>query len=177
MRKIFFIIICCILGFIACTEERAEYYEGEDNWVQFYYIWPVEQTYISPVFLPYEGYRPMLSSTKRQDTVYFRLHLIGRPSDKPRKVKFETYEAEMEYNYFLPAVPGEDYIAFDDPLMESYLTIPRDSAYVNIPVIVKYNPVKMGNTLQADFRLVDSEDLVVGDSCLMKGRFILFQGY
>ena len=170
MKNFLIIVLCCTFWCIACTEERPGYYEGENNWVQFYYLWPVQNPYIAPVHLPYEGYMPSLNSTKLQDTVYFRLHLIGRKSNQPRKVMFESYETEMEYSYYEPAVANVNYIAFDDPLMKPYLTIPGDSAYVNIPVIVKYNPAISSGYFQLDFKLIDTEVLVVGDTCLMKGR-------
>lgn len=170
MKK-YFIIICAIVGFWACTEERAGYYVGEDNWVQFYYTWPVSQEYI------YYQYGATLSPTNLYDTVYFRLHIIGRPSDSPRKVRFETYQAEMDYDYYVPAISGEDYIAFDDPEMEQHLIVPGDTAYFDVPVILKYNPDHAGSYVQGDFRLVDSEDLIVGDTCLMKGRFQFYHSY
>ena len=163
MKKYFVIAICSILGFLACTEERPGYYKGEDNWVQFYYVYAFDKTYIAPVYLPYEGYQASVYSGKLRDTVYFRLHLIGQTSDKPRKVAFEPYEAEMKYDYYTPAVEGENYVAFDDPEMEKVLTIPGDSAYIN-PAVTSYT------SYQLDFRLVNTEDLVIGDTCFMKGR-------
>ena len=115
MKKYFVIAICCVLGFLACTEERPGYYKGEDNWVQFYYVYTFNKTYIAPAYLPYEGYQAYVHSGKLRDTVYYRLHLIGQVSDKPRKVAFEPYETEMKYDYYTPAVEGENYVAFDDP--------------------------------------------------------------
>lgn len=170
MKKIFILVIVCFVGCLACTEERAGYYEGEDNWVQFYYTWPVGNPYISLVYYPYAGYMAMLNSQNTRDTVYFRLHLIGRPSTETRTVKFESYDGELEYDYLEHAVAGEDYVAFDDPEMLPCLEIPGDSAYINIPVILLYNPSKVGKTLQLDFKLIDSPDLVVGDTCLMRAR-------
>ena len=176
MKKYFVIAICCVLGFLACTEERPGYYKGEDNWVQFYYVYTFNKTYIAPAYLPYEGYQAYVHSGKLRDTVYYRLHLIGQVSDKPRKVAFEPYETEMKYDYYTPAVEGGNYVAFDDPEMEKFLIIPGDSAYINIPVIVKYNPAVTSYTYyQLDFRLVNTEDLVIGDTCFMKGRLEFYQ--
>ena len=167
--------LCVLIGLVSCVEERAGYYDGTTNWVQFYYLWHTGTVYVSVPYLPYEGYSPFMSASTLRDTTYFRLHLVGFPSDTPRRVRLEPYNGELAYDYISRAEPGVDYVAFDDPEMEPHLLVPGDTAYVDIPVIVLHNPEKYGSTLQLDFKLVDSEDLEVGDTCLMRARLTIYQ--
>ena len=170
------IIVCAFIGLCACTEERAGYYIGEDAYVQFYY----EGGYFfagrpsSPYVAFQRNYSMGLTETNLSDTLYFRIHIVGNKSDRPRKVKLKAYDPGELTTGFYAAVEGEDYVSFDDPALESYLTIPGDTAYFDIPVIVKYNPEKVGYNMEGYFQLIDSENLIVGDTCLMRARFYYY---
>ena len=142
MKWIF--ITLSVLMLMSCTKELPGYYQG-GNYVQFYYSYQViatlDKDYVSSPY-PYAPYIS-LSPTNLSDTVYFRLHITGEVSDQPRRVRLEQYKDSTNI-YYLDPQPGVNYVAFDDPIMQEALTIPGDSAYVNIPIIVKYDPATAG---------------------------------
>ena len=168
------IIVCALIGLCACTEERAGYYIGEDAYVQFYYSGYFFTGRPSSRMASQQNYSMGLSETNLSDTLYFRIYIVGNESDSPRRVRLKTYVPEESTLGFYTAEEGVDFVSFDDPALESYLTVPGDTAYYDIPVIVKYNPEKVGYNMEGYFQLIDSEDLIVGDTCLTKARFYYY---
>lgn len=171
------LIIVIVSVFISCTTQLPGTYKG-GNYVQFFFDYQVilnlSREYISSPY-PYAPY-VSLSEMNQQDTVYFRLHIAGEVSKEPRHVRLIQYK-DTTNTWALYPQAGVNYIGFDDPIMLEALTIPGDSAYINIPIVVKYDPASAGTyqSFQLDFQLIDSEDLEVGEQFLSKGRFSFYQ--
>lgn len=175
MRKILFILLGGMFVLTSCEKKLPGHYIGGD-YVQFYYAYQtvlmLDQDYISS---PVEWKYVQLSPTNLQDTVYFRLHITGNVSDRARKVNLEQYRDSTSTGIY--PEPGVNYVAFDDPIMQEALMVPADSAYVNIPIIMKYDPETAGTyqSFQLHFKLVDSEDLQVGEIFLSKASCWFYQ--
>lgn len=173
LMMMFFVVVC--LGVIACHEEDAGYYTGE-NYIQFYSTYPNASSDITSVWIGTTqagiGYSwPHVGPNKNRDTVYYRLQAVGELSDKVREVRFEQY---FEVGDELQAEPGVDYVPFDDPeLLKHYVLLP-DSAFVNVPVVFLYNENKTtdktdNKPLFLYFRLVVTDDFQLGSPHFQNG--------
>ena len=150
------LLLILVIGgfFVSCSEENVELYKRKDNYIFFVTtskMWALDSLYryASSVYVP--------SYNKTRDTVYFRVGVGGNWANGPRKIKLEQY-AHPDDPTIPDAVPGEDYVAFDDPVMEEHYTIPADSLEINIPVIITS---KTSSPKMLDFRLVDTDDFKV----------------
>ena len=167
------LLFLLLAAFVSCTEEKPGYYAGE-NYVQFYN---------SAASVRYDvktnpsKYPSTLSASITRDTAYFKVQVIGQPSDKPRKVRFEQYYDETDT--YPQAEPGVNYVPFDDASLQEMMVVPGDTAYAEIPVVVLYDvTLPSGGTTQyriLNFRIVDSEDLILGQKFLSKGRLQIQQ--
>ena len=170
MKVFLSVMVCCLLGLAACTVEKPGNYIGE-NYIQFYYGSPVTFDMVTMPVKPLSG----LNANRLQDTAYFRVQVIGQPSDAPRKVRFEQYVDERDVAD--QAVAGVNYVSFDDPSILKLMVIPGDSAYFNIPVVMLYDKAiaGMNKACVLRFRIVDSEDLILGQAFLSKGLLTFSQ--
>lgn len=160
------IIIFCVLGFVACEYEKPGFYEGRD-YIQFYYKGHLiykDSNDVKAVSLNYAS----VSATRLRDTAWFRLHAIGMPSNRDRKIQFEQYVNEADSNYVV-AVPNVNYVAFDHSEIQKYMVIPADSVYMNIPVVILYD-AGAKRRVALNFRLVPTDDFELGVLTLLKGR-------
>jgi len=169
MKLFLIVFVSCILGLTACTEEKPGLYAG-DNYVQFYYANPMTFDYISN---PLKS--PVINANRLQDTIYFRVQVIGQPSDRARQVSFEQYQEEDEG--YEQAVPGVNYVPFDDLSLQELMVVPGDTAYANIPVVILYDKTSAGmnKKLKLHFKIIDSEDLRLGQPFLSKGLVTISQ--
>lgn len=153
MRALLLILI--IGGFLtSCTEENVELYKRKDNYI--FFVTKSSMRALDSLY-SYTGSVYVPSYNKTVDTIYFRVGVGGNWTNGPRKIKLEQY-THPDDPTIPDAVPGEDYIAFDDPVMDEYYTIPSDSLEINIPIIITS---KTTTTKMLDFRLVDTEDFKV----------------
>ena len=112
----------------------------------------------------------MLVRKRNQDTLYFKLWVMGNISTHDRRLVLKqsvlSSTDSSSYANKNVAVAGVNYVAFDDPEMEKFLIIPPDSSYVYIPVIMTYDPTIAGT--RQDFRLhfeiVPTDELPIMDS-------------
>ena len=112
---------------------------------------------------------PYVNSNRLRDTAWFRLQAVGRPAQKDRLVRFEPYINKADSNY-ITAVPGVNYVAFDDPEIQRHMIIPADSVYMNIPVVILYDAETKGS-VALNFQLVPTDDFELGELTLRKGRY------
>ena len=159
------LIVLLLTAFVSCTEEKPGYYVGE-NYVQFYYASPVRYDMVTNA----SRYPSVLSATTPRDTAYFKVQVIGQPSDKPRKVRFVQYYDEEDT--YPSAVAGVNYVPFDDASLQEIMVVPGDTAYAEIPVVVLYDATQPSGPMQTyvlRFKIEDSEDLLLGQEFLSKG--------
>ena len=167
MKRLSIIIfVFGVISFASCRYEKPGFYEGRD-YIQFYYSGNLlhkdsNEVKTSPVNYPY------ISSTRLRDTAWFRLKAVGTPSRRERQVRFEQYTNEADKNY-IEAVPGVNYVAFDDPEIQKYMVIPADSVHMNIPVVILYDTGTRGS-VALNFKLVSTDDFELGMPTLLKGR-------
>lgn len=153
MRALLLILI--IGGFLfSCTEENVELYKRKDNYI--FFVLTSDMRALDSLY-SYKWSLNVPSYNKTKDTVYFRVGVGGNWANGPRKIKLEQY-THPEDPTIPDAVPGEDYIAFDDLVMEQHYTISADSLEIDIPIIITS---KTYTSKMLDFRLVDSDDFKV----------------
>ena len=145
MKNAWITILCSVCLWSACTEEVVpSIYTGPDG-INFYYdqVGPYDAD-------PYPGGSSVqsgsLSNSSPRDTLWFRILVMGNLSDKERSfsLKQSTLSAIDSSSYYTGgvkvAVPGVNYIAFDDPEMQKYYVIPPAVSYVDVPVIMMRDP-------------------------------------
>lgn len=167
MKRLSIILfVVSIVMLVSCHYEKPGFYEG-NAYIQFYYSGLMNQDTTERITNPLNY--PYVSSTRLQDTAWFRLQAVGGPVNRDRKVKFEQYSVELTGSS-MEAVPGVNYVAFDDPEMQKYMIIPADSVYMNIPVVILYDTEKKGSFV-LNFELVPTEDFELGVPTLLKGKY------
>ena len=72
------------------------------------------------------------------------------------------------------AVPGVNYVSFDDPQMKKYCVIPPHTSEILVPVILMYDPhAEFGSAFSLKFRLhfeiVPNDDVKILDSRFYRG--------
>ncbi len=168
MKQLFIILfLVCATSFVACHYERPGFYEG-GNYIQFYYDNLVYKD--SSDYLTRPQNYPYISSTRLQDTAWFRVQAVGQPAHYDRAVRFEPYVNAADSNS-TEAVPGVHYVAFDDPEIQPLMVVPADSVYMDIPVVILYDADTRGS-VALNFRLVATDDFEIGMPTLSKGHFI-----
>lgn len=147
----------------SCSEEKPGFYEGPDG-ITFY---DADKNNLAD---PYPNKSGLLWSGAERDTVYFKLIVYGEPSTKERRfaLKQSAYTVEDSVNFYKEyavAQAGINYVSFDDPEMEQYYIVPKDSSSIMVPVILLYDKSIAGT--RRDFRLLfdlePTEDLSVFD--------------
>jgi hypothetical protein len=163
MKRLFIILV---IGLIwgACTEEKVEVYSLTDEYIYIPYnsnLYRADMRLSDSVYMFYNKSALSVHSMQERDTFYFRVLVTGAAKKVDRKIKLESWENEVTGKE--AAVPGVNYIAFDDPEMERNLILPADSVGVNIPIIVTYDPVIAGQwkSFVVTFKLAESEDFKV----------------
>lgn len=150
--KILLLLLFIGVIYTACTEENVEPFQRTDNYIFF-----VANNNVRALdsLYNYNNYVGVPSYNKTRDTVYFRIGVGGNLATGPRKFKLEQYDGYGEETISQAAVAGEDYIAFDDPLMVEHYTISADSLEMNIPIIITSTTY---TTKVLNFRLVENEE-------------------
>ena len=166
MKRLFIIVFLFCLGVASCHYEKPEFY-GEGDYIQFYYSNLINKDTNDRKTAPLNY--PYVNSNRLRDTAWFRLQAVGRPAPKDRLVRFEPYINKADSNY-ITAVPGVNYVAFDDPEIQRYMIIPADSVYMNIPVVILYDAETKGS-VALNFQLVPTNDFELGELTLRKGRY------
>lgn len=126
----------------ACEEKVTEKYE-DDACLYFYrgrYGYTGEGQYDS---IAYSFY--MKESDRARDTVWLDVRLMGLTVPETRSfVIKQANEGEPD-----AALAGTHYVAFDDPEVKAYFTLPANRASVKVPVIV----LRDASLRQKEFRL------------------------
>ena len=171
--KQFLILVLIFTGsLVACSETDLPLYKGTD-YVRFYNL--ESNISVEKITKPTEpSYISSLNASNPSLVVKYKVQLIGNTSKKDRKVKFEQFFPEGEENQ---AVSGVNFVPFDDPEMAEQMIIPADSIWAYIPVKLTYDPAKGYSTYKLNFRIVDSEDLLVGTPKLLSWGFVQFSQY
>lgn len=158
MRALLMILLTGLF-FVACTEEKPGYYEG-DNYICFTKQGTrlYAQDTIINLGSKSVGNETYPYSSKRIDTVYIRVRVIGDISKAARPVKFEQYT--IEGTTAVDAVPGVNYVAFDDSRVKDLMVVPADSVEVNIPIIVLFDQNSAGQYFSRvlNFRLKETDN-------------------
>ena len=177
MKKILMMIWgACLWG----AREKAEVpstYNGPDG-IHFYYdqLGPFDAD-------PYPnsdktGY---LSLSQETDTLWYKIDVMGNVSGKERKfaLKQSVLSSIDSSSYYTGiatvAVPGVNYVAFDDPRMEEYYVIPPHTSSILVPVILLRDPdVDFGSswskTFCLHFEIVPNDEVKILDSRFYRGK-------
>ena len=152
-------IIVFLIGMVvvaSCSEELVEPYERTESYIFFMRM--SGMTAVDSLY-DYNTTINLPSGSKTKDTVYFKVGVGGNYGKGPRKITLKQYTYEDMSYVAEEAVPGVDYIAFDDPVMEEYYTIPADSLEMRIPIIITSPTTYPRKVL--NFKLVENEDFKV----------------
>lgn len=168
MKLHLILIIGCMLGIISCSHEKPDFYGGK-NYIQFW----VEEPDASIGYVINPINYPWVNPEQLYDTAWFRVQAVGLPSSKDRQIKMEQYDQEEEY--YIQAVSGVNYVPFDDPKLQKYMIMPKDSSAVNIPVVIKYD-VNTSASLNLYLRLLPTEDFELGQIGWTRGK-VSFSNY
>ena len=166
MKRLFIIVFLFCLGVASCHYEKPEFYE-EGDYIQFYYSNLINKDTNDRKTAPLNY--PYVNSNRLRDTAWFRLQAVGMPAKKDRIVRFEPYINKADSNY-ITAVPGVNYVAFDDPDIQRHMIIPAEAVYMNIPVVILYDAETKGS-VALNFQLVPTNDFELGELTLRKGRY------
>lgn len=156
----------CIVMAVSCHYEKPGFYQ-ERTYIQFYYPNLINKDTTDYMTRPLNY--PYINSNRLKDTAWFRLQVVGGPVKWDREVKFRQYSVELTGND-MEAVPGVNYIPFDDPEIQKRMIIPADSVYMNVPVVILYDTEKKG-TFVLNFELVPTDDFELGMPSLSKGMY------
>lgn len=176
MRVLIICLFVVVLG-ASCSEIELEPYKGTDSYI---YFLSQSQMQLGNSMYTYNGTRSV-NRNKKRDTLYFRVAVSGLMSSEDRPLKLEQYTIEGETG--VPAEPGVNYIAFDDPDIQHLLVVPADSAEVNIPLIFTYDDASAGQYFSRtlNFRLAENEHFKIlaegTNRGLFRGKVNMSQGY
>ena len=162
MKLHLILILGSILGIISCSHEKPGYYEGGD-YIQFWVANPDASVGYVVNSLNY----PSINSKRMYDTAWLRVQVIGTTSSEDRRIKLEQYDQKDEY--YIQAVPGVNYVPFDDPDLQRFMIMPKDSSTVKIPIVVKYD-VNIKASVNLYVRLVATEDFELGQVGWTRGK-------
>ena len=185
--KTLLIVLFVGLLWVSCSEEVVEPYRGSDNYIHFL---NGNKMHLSDAMYTYKGdgtnYEMLVgnNSYKKRDTALFRVSISGFISDQSRVIKLEQYVPATVFEEdggAEAAVPGVNYVSFDDPEMQKHLIMPADSVAVNIPIIVLSDPNSTSGTKVLYFRLVENENFKIPAAAtnlgLHKGRVRIKQNW
>lgn len=179
MKKIL-MILCCACLFGACDKaEVPSIYSGPDG-INFYYdqVGPYDA---DPY--PNSNKTGTLSSSQKTDTLWYKILVMGNLSEKERRFSLKqsalsALDSTSYYTGVTPqvkvAVPGVNYVAFDDPQMAKYYVIPPHTSEILVPVILMYDPnAEFGASWSINFRLhfeiVTNDEVKILDSRFYRG--------
>ena len=160
MKKIISIIILAIVFLsTACEENNFKIYNDGDL-IQF---GPEEsRIYMASYNLvdttkTYTFYYKQ--ATVIQDTVFFDIYAIGGVSSRNRSFALKQDSVAGATN----AVPGVDYIAFDDPRVKENYIIKAGAVHTRVPVILLRNAKLKTNMLTLKISNVENENFRLGE--------------
>lgn len=180
MKKILMMICFACLLLEACDKaEVPSTYSGPDG-INFYYdqVGPYDA---DPY--PNSDKTGSLSSSRQTDTLWYKILVMGNICEKERtfSLKQSTLSALDSASYYTGltpqvkvAVPGVNYVSFDDPQMKKYCVIPPHTSEILVPVILLYDPnAEFGSAWGLSFRLhfeiVPNDDVKILDSRFYRG--------
>ena len=180
MKKILMMICFACLLLEACDKaEVPSTYSGPDG-INFYYdqVGPYDA---DPY--PNSDKTGSLSSSRQTDTLWYKILVMGNICEKERtfSLKQSTLSALDSASYYTGltpqvkvAVPGVNYVSFDDPQMKKYCVIPPHTSEILVPVILMYDPhAEFGSAFSLKFRLhfeiVPNDDVKILDSRFYRG--------
>ncbi|WP_316814796.1 DUF4843 domain-containing protein [Pedobacter nyackensis] len=134
------IIFVMLMIFSACKKDPESSYSGQ-NGITFYYMSGAEQDSVSYSFV-------LNKIPKSKDTVWVKMRLVGKLSDKPREIK-------------VIAGPGSTAIAGTHYILPDYV-LPAGSFTVKYPVVLLSTPDLDNKSVRLVMRVADSKDLVAG---------------
>ena len=125
-----------------------------------------------------------LSSSQKTDTLWYKILIMGNVSEKERtfSLKQSTLSALDSASYYTGltpqvevAVPGVNYVAFDDPQMEKYYVIPPHTSEILVPVILLFDPnINYGSSFSKGFclhfEIVPNDEIKILDSRFYRGK-------
>lgn len=112
-------------------------------------------------------YNFKFSGDVAQDTVWAKAKVLGYVVDYDRAFALEQVLAEGAEN----AVPGVDYIPFDDPEMQKRMVVKAGENYVNIPVVVKRTEKLKTQSLTLKVRIKENGNFKNGYDCMQTRVF------
>ncbi len=122
---------CCLLTlfamlFLSSCEKDIDSYDDEQARLNFYNYQNDQKIDNVSYSFVYHG------STTMQDTVWVNVKTIGFLSDTDRPIALKQVATGEN-----DAVPGTDYVSFDDSSLQQYYVVKADTNSARIPVIVK----------------------------------------
>lgn len=125
---------CSVFSILSCSEDLPLYQDsaarlnfdlGDDN-------------ITSESRIPVEAYSFVYSGGLHQDTIWAKVTLMGKPSDKDRTFSIAQVMAKTDSTGVenCNAVAGKHFIALDDPSLSRYYVLKADSVSATFPVVV-----------------------------------------
>ena len=179
MKNIIIMICCACFLLGACDQAEVPSIYAGPNGINFYY--DQEGPYDADPY-PNSNKEGSLSSSQPTDTLWFKILVMGNVSDKERKFSLKQSELSASdslhyYTGLTPqvevAVPGVNYVAFDDPRMEQYYVIPPHTSELLVPVILLRDPnavfVSFSIKYRLHFEIVPNDEVKILDSRFYRG--------
>lgn len=172
MKKILLMLLCGMSLWCACTEEKPDFYRGNDG-LCFYYdqIGPYDSNPYFGEGIDGRDSITIVSSKKLRDTLYFRIMVYGQKRTETRSFSLkQSTLSHLDSTSYIKgstkvAVEGVNFVSFDDPEMQKYCIIHPDSSSVYVPIIMTYDPNTVGveQNFYLFFEIVPNEEITVFD--------------
>lgn len=140
MKYLSIILVLILMALVSCRKEPQSVYSGKDG-IVFYYIQGAERDSV------YYSFRES-AVVENKDTVWVKMRLIGKLSDRPRKIKVVTAEGTT-------AIEGTHYILPE-------INLSANSFLTKYPVVLLKHPDIEDKTLRLKIQVADTEELVTG---------------
>lgn len=155
--KYLLLILVSVLTY-SCQERDIDTYSGED-YVQF-----VNNKDLVCDFV-------YLDPAVQRDTVYVEVQLMGNYSRAERTIKL--VQATNDTDEFFQAEVNKHFVALDNELTSSFLTVSGDQTTARVPIILLRDKSLKENRHELTLKLASADDFFEGDNALNKIKIII----
>lgn len=149
----------------SCKQEFPAPFIGK-NYIQF-----TPTNGIKTVVTAYSSFY-YADPSKTTDTILFDVTSLGLVPDKTTYLKLSPILGPIvttAYPNAVDAVPGVNYVSFDDPGIQKLMKLDAGKTNGKIPVVIKRDPSLKTTMYQLHFKLSDSEDYLAGNPKYIEG--------
>lgn len=164
-KKLIITITLSLIGFLwfSCKQENVPAYNGKE-YIQFYSDNPT----IASVTSGY-SYFFYKDAAVQTDTVWFKVATVGGLVKKTSYLKFLAFKDTAKTPQYPDAVAGTHYVPFDDPAVIKLMKVEPGQIVADVPVILKRDPSLKQAVYRLHFKIVASDDFLVGDAKHIEG--------